>query len=512
MKASCIIPVYNAEKTIRRCVESILYGRERDIEVILIEDHSKDGSWDLCQSLSLEYSNVIATQNPKNSGVSYTRNHGLDLARGEYVVFVDSDDWVSGNYISSLFKAAQTYSENLIISGFAYCDLLSGCETTYVFDSNESQSFVSPDDYFTLVSSTLIQSSCNKIFRKDIIDRFHLRFDEQQSMGEDFQFVLDYMRAAQISGCIVLNTPLYYYIRANHTSLMSRLGVSGFKESADRLLQVAALGNAESSLLEKQLANLKQNYLYHISRYPNFDTQEKLKNIELVMQDGCAKKHYANQRRIMLAEKLYSCKSSIKTFGDRCRGKIERESRAKLIQKACRPVRAENFTIISQNCIGGVFYHDLEMPFLSPTINLYIRACDFSRFILNLREYLNMELEMHWLEKYPIGVLGDIKIYFQHYNSCSEAKEAWKKRVARINWDKILVLSTDREGFSREGYQLWKQIPYPKVLFTAQEQFADDEDTVYFPEYKEDGCVPDIIPKREFYRNGTLVQHANLLK
>ncbi len=512
MSISCVIPVYNAEKTLVRCVESVLYGKERDVEVILVEDCSKDDSWSVCQALSRQYPNVIAVQNEKNSGVSHTRNHGLDLAHGEYIVFVDSDDWVSCRYAQELLSAANKYPSQLIISGFSYCDYLSNAESRYVYDAHDDTSFVAPPDFLALVSSTLIQSSCNKIFKRSIVQQYNIRFDEQQSMGEDFQFVLDYMSAAQIDGCVVLNQSLYYYVRASHTSLMSRLGVSGFDASADRLKQLATLGNVDQCLLEKQIANLKENYLYHISRYSDFDKQEKLDNIELVMQDGQAKRYYSKQRRIMLAESLYALKHDLKVFSTRCCSKIEREKRARLIQKSCYPVQTDKFTIISQNCIGGVFYHDLGMQFLSPTINLYIKACDFSRFVLNLRSYLNMELEMYWLETYPIGTLGDITIYFQHYKTCSDAKAAWEKRTARINWEKILVLSTDHEGFNHETYQFWKQIPYPKVLFTAKEEFAGDEDVVYFPEYKDAGCVPDLIPKREFYRHGTLVQHANLLK
>ena len=511
MKASCIIPVYNAEDTLRRCVESILYGKERDIEIILIDDCSKDGSWNLCQSLSREYSNVISVQNERNSGVSYTRNHGLSLAHGEYIFFVDSDDWVSADYTAALLKTAEDFPSSLVISGYCLCDFISQTDTIYILDSEKTTSLVPDTKYYKLVDAVLIQSLWNKVFHRDVITQSKILFDEKQSMGEDLQFVLDYMKAAQVTSCLVLNVPLYYYVRANRTSLMSRLGVSGFDASASRLKQLAALGNTGDSILEKQLASLKQNYLYHISRYHGFNHQQKLENIELVMQDGRSKQHYAKQRRIMLVESLYGLKDSLKTFSIRCRGKLEREKRARLIRTSCQPVQSENFTIISQNCIGGVFYHDLGMQFLSPTVNLFIKACDFSRFVLNLRTYLDMELEMHWLEKYPIGILGDITIYFQHYSSCSEAKAVWEKRVARINWDKILVLSTDHEGFNKETYQIWKQIPYPKVLFTAQEEFKDDEAVVYFPEYKSAGCVPDLIPKREFYKDNILIQVTNQL-
>lgn len=159
-------------------------------------------------------------------------------------------------------------------------------------------------------------------------------------------------------------------------------------------------------------------------------------------------------------------------------------------------------TIISQNCIGGVFYHDMEKPFLSPTVNTFIPEPDFLRMVLNLQDYMAQKLEVHWSGEYPIGTLGDIKIHFVHYHTCEEAEESWNRRTARINYEKILVLCTDRDTFDDHVYSLWKQVPYPKVLFTANDCYT--EDAVYFPEYSHLGCIADLIPGRKFYRNGSL--------
>ena len=118
---------------------------------------------------------------------------------------------------------------------------------------------------------------------------------------------------------------------------------------------------------------------------------------------------------------------------------------------------------------------------------------------------MECDLEMRWEEEYPVGRLDDIEIYFMHYETCKEAKELWNRRRQRINWGNIIVLSTDREKFDETVFHQWKQIPYPKVLFTAQRQFSEDADSVFFPQYSEQGCVPDLIPQREFYK-GNKVQ------
>lgn len=176
-----------------------------------------------------------------------------------------------------------------------------------------------------------------------------------------------------------------------------------------------------------------------------------------------------------------------------------------------KKVHAEDVTILSQNCIGGVFYHDMGMQFLSPTINLFMMEPDFVNFVLDLEHYLHCELRIQWGESYPIGELDDIRIHFMHYETCQEAKQAWERRVKRIRHDRIVVVATDRNGFHEDVYRLWKKIPYPKVLFTADPRYAQDPDSVFFPEYQAQGFVPDLIPRREFYKDGKLIQTINQL-
>ena len=77
--------------------------------------------------------------------------------------------------------------------------------------------------------------------------------------------------------------------------------------------------------------------------------------------------------------------------------------------------------------------------------------------------------------------------------------------------DKIVILATDRNGFDDELFEKWKHITYPKVLFTSQKRYSEEVDSVYFPEYEETGFVPDLIPKREFYRDNILINTVNRL-
>lgn len=512
-KASVIVPVFNAEKTLRRCAESIILGQERDIEVILVDDCSKDRSWELCLELAQEFSNITTVQNERNSGVSFTRNRGLELAQGDYVMFVDSDDWVSERYARVLLRLAEDYPDALPICGLHFIDHVHGHTRNYTWsNAPEEVNIIPARQFFDLTGKVLLQSPCNKIFLRSVIEGGHLHFDETQSMGEDFQFVLDYLESAKIQQCVTVNAPLYYYIRWNETSLMSHFGLLQNTQEYQRIEQLYQLsGLDDPTVLRDQLHQIKRNYLYHIARNRQLSKTEKLRYMECVMGDGCSRRYYRQQKVLQGKEKLTRCFSALKKFPKRIRGRLLWLKRGNTIRCICATVKTHDVTLISQNCIGGVFYHDLGTQFLSPTINLFIKEPDFVRFVLNLRHYIDCELEMRWEEEYPVGRLDDIEIHFMHYKTCQEAKEQWDRRKKRINWEKIVVLCTDRDGFNETAFQQWKYIPYPKVLFTAQQSFSRDKDSVFFPQYSEQGCVPDLIPNREFYHSEKVVNVINMI-
>ena len=506
IKASVIIPVYNAEKTIRRCVESLVLGRERDIEVILCEDCSTDNSWKLCCEIAEEYENVYCIQNMLNRGVSYTRNTALNRARGEYILFVDSDDWVSKKYILELLKTAGDNPDSLVLCGHHFIDKVNGTRCDYLWSEGESKTIVVKENgFFDLCDKFLLQQLWNKIFCRKLIEEHHIRFDETQSMGEDFQFVLDYLEATQIKKCVILNEPLYYYIRWNNNSLMSKFGFIDNQPEFDRIEKLARIvGSDEENYRNSMIAKIKQNYIYHITRNNNYSKKEKLDAIDRITGDGKASSYYRKQRLLFTKERIANIINMAKQCIPRFKARILR-FRVKLrIAKAVHGVSAEGITFISQNCIGGVLYHDLGLKFLSPTINTFIPEPGFVKFVHNLYYYMEQELIMHWGEEYPIGMLKDVEIHFMHYETCADAKEAWNRRKNRVNWNRIFVIGTDRDGFNDVVYANWKDISYPKVLFTTHQEYL--EDAVCFPEYGEEMQIGDLIPERKFYYRSVLIE------
>ena len=512
MKTSIIIPVYNAENSLRKCVESLVFGQEEDIEIILVEDCSQDHSWEVCKELAHEYQAVKCIQNLNNKGVSYTRNQGIKISSGKYILFVDSDDWVSGKYVRELLNVAEQNPNALVVCGFFFIDEMERSRKEYVWqEDGESFYQLSNKDYFLLQENLHLQQLWNKIFLRDVIYDFNVCFDEKQTMGEDFQFVLDYIQAAQIKECIVINQALYYYIRVNKSSLMSKFGLTENENEFQRLRKLRDICGIDDTSVEKKYKNavhsLKNNYIYQICRSSEKKKKEQIELIEHIVKDGKAKLYFKEQKRIIVKEKLIQILNYRKEISLRVKGRIQRYKRDIIVKHMRKKLSNSDFSIISQNCIGGVFYHDMHMRFLSPTINLFFKEPDFVRFVQNLEHYINTELKIVWGEEYPIGYLDDILVYFMHYQNCSEAKESWEKRKQRINWNKIIVIATDMEGFNEYTWKLWEKISYPKILFSVTKQ--EDRGVVTFPEYKKTGHVEDLIPDRKFYKDGILIKIIN---
>lgn len=213
-KVSIIIPVYNAQKWIAQCIESILNQTYSDFELILINDGSPDNSGKICESFAVHDSR-IKVLHKQNGGVSSARNRGLDVAKGEYIGFIDADDWVSNNYIENLIKE----EADLCISGYIceYIDVDTPsliCRPLFISttDIREESSAIEELFYRDLLSGPF-----QKLFKNSIIDKYHLRFDERLSYGEDTLFVYKYfLEASSIFANPVCD---YHYIIRKSVSL-----------------------------------------------------------------------------------------------------------------------------------------------------------------------------------------------------------------------------------------------------------------------------------------------------
>lgn len=183
-----IVPVYNAEKTLNRCIESILSQTFQDWELLLIDDGSTDISAEICDEYAAK-DQRIRIFHKKNGGVSSARNLGLDYAKGEWVVFVDADDFIKELYLTHLLEHSQKQVD-LVIS---YAEIHNGNDikkelypSKLVDNTNFESIFIENDMHWHT-------SPWSKLYKRCIIEKHHLRFCEGMHIGEDAVFLYSYM-------------------------------------------------------------------------------------------------------------------------------------------------------------------------------------------------------------------------------------------------------------------------------------------------------------------------------
>ncbi len=199
---SVIVPVYNAEKYLQRCIDSIINQTFTDFELLLINDGSQDSSGQICEHNS-DRDNRIKVFYKKNGGVSSARNLGLQQAKGEWINFIDSDDFVGKEYLSNLLKGCEMSMSELIQAGF---NKVSG---------NTSQCIKCTLQNITTLSMSEILLhlrgfSFSKLFRRDIIKQNDIKFDESLTLAEDLCFNLNYI--AHINCATFINSTDYNYV------------------------------------------------------------------------------------------------------------------------------------------------------------------------------------------------------------------------------------------------------------------------------------------------------------
>lgn len=303
---SVIIPVYKAQMTLKRCIDSLLDNHYENLEIILVEDRSPDGSWELCQTYAGAYEHITAVQNEENLGVSKTRNRGLSLACGTYILFVDSDDWVESTYVSSLTEAVRCHSARLAIAGYVNHDEVhNGRTDTFVWEEGgEAEAFCTK--LKDLYEKRLLQQLWNKIFLREIIEEHQIRFDPAMNVGEDFRFVLTYIAAMGKDKAVFLNVPVYHYIRDNSESLMSKVGYERIEESwknMEMMYRLMGLEDRElNSIMTLEKRKQREVSAYIILHNEAIDRKEKKRLIQnLAGKDGG--KLFRRQRLLYWKEK-----------------------------------------------------------------------------------------------------------------------------------------------------------------------------------------------------------------
>ena len=175
----------------------------------------------------------------------------------------------------------------------------------------------------------------------------------------------------------------------------------------------------------------------------------------------------------------------------------------RVIYRRINRFRLKNRTVsvIASNCNGACICHDLKLRFNSPFVNLWMEPQDFIKMLKSLKHYMTCEIRFIKIDKinYPVGQLDDVKLYFLHYKSEKEAREKWKERVSRINYDNLFILFSDRDGCSLADLHEFDQLPYNKKVVFVHKPVPSVKSAFYIRGFENENSVGMCMNYRSKY-------------
>lgn len=323
VKISIIVPIYNVEKYLQRCINSLRNQTLKDIEIILVNDGSSDNSGMICEQ-NAKRDNRIKVIHKQNSGVSDARNSGIEQAIGEYLLFVDPDDWCETTFVVDLYNSVIKYFADISICGYSIDYLnnnysihkgLTQQKIFYKSDIAEAIYFLEELGMFNVV--------WNKIYRKKIITQNNIFFDKEFSTGEDFLFNCEYFK--HINSVAFVDSILYHYLKQDEVTLVT-------KYRPDLYEKIKKINNVRMNFYNHYNMNTKKYIECYANRFTenimacisnnfknnNLSYKQKSKFINLLMLDEQTKRWINLSTGTMFYEKLlkilFKINSSIFTY------------------------------------------------------------------------------------------------------------------------------------------------------------------------------------------------------
>ena len=224
IKISIIVPIYNSEKYLEKCLRSIIAQTLKEIEIILINDGSKDDSFCIVKNF-MKLDKRIVLIDKKNEGVSKARNDGLKIAKGQYILNVDSDDWIEENYCEILYNKALKSNLDIVVSDI-YLD--NNVKSTYFRDLKiNNDKIINSKEYLEIFfKENLVGYTCNKLIKKELYKEIF--YPEDISLYEDIIVISSLIKKANKIGKV--NRAYYHYIE-NENSISRKLDINKIKDT-----------------------------------------------------------------------------------------------------------------------------------------------------------------------------------------------------------------------------------------------------------------------------------------
>ena len=497
---SIIVPVYNVEKYLKRCIESLICQTYKNVEIILVDDGSTDNSSTICDFYA-QMDDRIKVIHKSNGGLSDARNAGIEVAKGEYFAFVDSDDYVSPDFIMLLIKACE---ENNADIAQCRCISVDGDEGYTSFREDYPVSCFSGYDMIKRIYTdngveTIVIWS--KLYRRHLYE--NIRFPKGKLHEDEFTSY----KLFDNSNVVCLVAAELYFYRNNPNSIVrsqykpERLAI--FEALSERM-EYFAVRKYDELISQTRYAYVKQLKIHitamqsvlELSQQKSELTKQLKEMLPQVLKDNSIS--FPDKKELLLFVKLYfllKIKSIVKNILSAANNlcKRVRLKIIKIFKKAT--LKNKDFSIVSNNCWGGMISEEYGLRKESPTVGLFITGKDYVKMLKNFEFYINQPLcFIPWEESrlystvnrynnpYPVAMIDDVEIYFMHYETEKLAKEKWEKRAKRINKDNLVVKLSQRDECTRDEIIEFMNLPYKnKLCFTYEKNIPG---TVYVPELR----------------------------
>lgn len=261
-KVTIIVPVYNVESYLQRCVESMINQTYRNIEILLIDDCSKDGSLELCNQYAKQDSRISVKKNPGNMGQAYSRQVGLDIAQGDWIMFLDSDDEFDLCAVEKMVTFAEEHCVDMIFS--SYTVIKSGQVEIHRANVDggvyERKAFVGR--CLCDIGWDVMCCIGSKIYKKSLLDEHNIKFDPRYKFNEDGAFMLNSLARSDKVGYV--DEPFYrYYIReSGSTETSYREDMFSYIKKTNKLLKDLLIDNGTYDEQRQTLWHKKHSALY----------------------------------------------------------------------------------------------------------------------------------------------------------------------------------------------------------------------------------------------------------
>jgi len=301
---SIIVPVYNVETYLRRCLDSIIKQSISDFELILINDGSTDNSGNICDEYHLIDSRILVIHQ-KNGGLSSARNAGLDVARGQFIGFVDSDDWIDSDMYELLYNCIINYHADISVCAIAWCE---GEQKSNVCTIEEDLLELTPIQALSFLTYNLkggiSYSACNKLFASNLFD--NIRFP----LGKIYEDIkVAYLTIEKANKVVFLNKTKYNYFVNMESLSKSKFNKKKYYDKKELITQKFQYLNEKYPKLYKKL------YAEYINMHLEFISWITINSVDMNLEfkESCKelKKEFFKAVRCSEIEKNIKIKLSI---------------------------------------------------------------------------------------------------------------------------------------------------------------------------------------------------------